>query len=476
MPTSKSKLSTPSCGECKALLKVQLAAERQTSARLRAENSRLKAEVQAARAQSYNSWGRSGGRLIRSALAPPLPGALLAPVLTVTEKKRARVPRSSHATALICQVEHNVPAATASAAIRVLDYKDLQALILAFLGERDIVLCVSRINQAWNRAAPLALCWQHADIHKFSSKDQLNYLFYLGKVRPRLKSLEIRIGKRELFVLQWLLRICDTSELASVGITSQSSGLVLCGHSSTGVVIDLSSIEQVDVDHVGKVLASVHSHLTREFDVPVDFENLIDIDLLLIECRHVRTVRLARVGFADWDFPGDYLRVGMYDRNDVMRLGKLSNLNSLRINSIFALDLIQSFSNITDLTLFGEFCPPPLSLVYPQLQRLDFSEVSKGCWIKDLICPNLKELKVSIGRDSYGSGIAVHNAASPFPELNGEGGEDSLDPNLSLGELLELMVYPAYDDTDESTTWTRVNASVAPTFKLKAMDSQWGFL
>ena len=144
-----------------------------------------------------------------------------------------------------------------------------------------------------------------------------------------------------------------------------------------------------------------------------------------------------------------------------MQLGELKNLRTLRINSIFALDLVERFSNITDLTIFGNLgnCRNiAVSLSSTQLKRLDFSEVGKGYWLKNIVCPNLEELKVSLGLSFYGSGVSVLGENRPTPY---NAAATVVDPDMPLSELLDILVYFA-----RSGAWERVNAVVAPNFKL----------
>jgi len=327
--------------------------------------------------------------------------------------------------------------------------------ILEYLDEVDILLGFMLVDRERRHESRNARCWNNVNVFRWPANLTFNYLLFIGRLRVPLRSLKVRIARKEMFVLQWLLRACGTSVLTHIELDIQLIGHYTLQPLSPGLEIDMTGGFFFET-----LFDTAFSILEEEGSVPVQ-DPAVQIDELelLAECSKLEVLKVSFVNVRHSEIH--------FTREQVMSLASLSHLSTLRINSLHALELVKRSPQITDLTLFGSLASRGHKIIdidLPFLRRLDFSHVNKGLWIQELCSPNLEVFVLSRqstygSRSFYGSGFAISGASDndsyPFKR--------QID-DLSLPELLGQMMYNQQDDA--MTPWAPVHAVVSDNFRI----------
>ena len=334
---------------------------------------------------------------------------------------------------------------------------DILTIILSSLEDRDVIGCVTRISRAWRSAAPLAQCLQIVDQYKFHERCTFFYLRSIAAIRPRITSLRISLTHTEVFVLEWLLRTLDTSCLVSLKIRWTYAGISMLGHLNLPVELYDAPDEPSNM--------FVHEEATaRRLLADVASENLPpqgtqrNIGAFAELCPSLQVLEITQhmMGCAHRTFEG----VHRLPFQELLCFRGMASLKSIRMNCLSALQIALA-PNIETLVLHGTLANGQTSIAmnFPNLKKIDCSDLSKGLWFRELLCPQLEELVVRLNH-LYGSGVEVNLEGLDFKgaELN------AVIQSLDSSDLVRRLKY--WDNGINGGSWQRVKAQVHPMFKL----------
>lgn len=337
-------------------------------------------------------------------------------------------------------------------------------LAFEFLEDREVGTCTG-VNKRFKFLAYTASCWQHVDIMKVDEKYYLEYISFIGRLRPRIKSLRLLISDSEIYILEWLLKCCDTFSLPRASITLRFETVLTRKSNILGqldMFVDLSSVAELRRIQLESSEASirVRTYLLNSCEVELSTFGSIfgcGLELLITMCPNIVDLSCKRTG---------------YERNG-FRFDQLKCLQKLRLHTLdischadsSCLDFLVYCAQLEHLKIScaTSYNSTFLSLKAPKLRTIDFTGMPKAQWLSSIDCPNLEMIKISM-RGLYGSGFLLRSNVST-PREYGYIRPEVL-KLLPLDDIIHRMIFPLDDDTRMSPVAMSpvVVRSVSPRF------------
>lgn len=271
-------------------------------------------------------------------------------------------------------------------------------LSFEFLDYHEVGICTG-VNKLFKSLAYTAPCWQCLDISKVKEKHYLEYISFVGSLRPRIKSLHVCISDSEMFILEWLLKCCDTTGIlkANVKFLNMQEAFVLkksriIGEESDDFV-DLSSDDNDEIIRIRRasvVRNRAHSYLLNACEIQLTtfghtFTSSFGLDLLCARCPNISDLSCSCTSALGYG--------GGFQSKDLKCLGKLrlKNLSILCSAEFCCFDFLAFCPHLENLVVSSD--PPHttrLSLQAPNLKTIDFRGMAPGAMLMSIDCPKLE--------------------------------------------------------------------------------------
>ena len=257
---------------------------------------------------------------------------------------------------------------------------EVAAQVFAFLSPRDAIRVAATASDAVDIVRPSL---EHLNTCAVDVTQSLNLMRSFVRARAPLRSLTIHLGSQEVPMLRWVLETCDVTKLSKMRV-KVCHGVPLL-NLGTHLQLERTGTKAIDLT------------TNRSFERPT----LRDFHRLVSWTPAARRRRPALHALRS-------LAVVAGDDEVLMQLGDaLQSVEELQVTLPFTnrparFPLTSQLPQLRTLKLSGG-AGCDVSIESPSLRVIDLRSTSKHCFLRQLDCPSLTDLRVS--NWGYGNGI-----------------------------------------------------------------------